>query len=162
VKQMLAISREVANLQKEMSEIRQEQQVSEAIDAVHDVSECNDAEAVDASWADNRETRSEGYRHEEAEMSDDARRNFAASPESSHRGGSAVSPSLRRSSAYCETGKVDPHLPRRGIVWSPEVKDNAKAKGEDSLADTIKKRALRQRVSSHSFLTTLVLVTRFV
>lgn len=155
MKQMLAISREVANLQKEMSEIRQEQQVGEAIETLQDVSEGNNNEAVDLSWANNQEARSERVRHEESEMSDDdARRTLAASPDSSHRGRSVVSPSLRRSSAYCETGKVDPHLPRRGIVWSPEVKDNAKAKGEDSLADTIKKRALRQRVSSLPFLTT--------
>lgn len=147
-KKMLDISREVANLQKEISEIREGRPLDEAIEPMQGVARSNGGEAVDASWADGHEARSGGTGHAESDTDDeDAWRTGALSPGSSPRVAAASSPSLRPCSAYCESGKVEPRLPRRGIVWSPEVRDNAKAKGEDSLADIIKKRALRQRVS---------------
>mmetsp|Transcript_6345 Transcript_6345/g.14625 ORF Transcript_6345/g.14625 Transcript_6345/m.14625 type:complete len:237 (+) Transcript_6345:382-1092(+) len=58
-----------------------------------------------------------------------------------------TTPSLRRRSAYNASGKVDASSLQRRISWSPTVKDNAKAPGEDSLSDTIKKRSMRHRAA---------------
>lgn len=53
---------------------------------------------------------------------------------------------IRRHSAYNSQGKVPtPRALHRSISWDPQVRDNAKRPGEDSLSDIIRRQSMRNR-----------------